>query len=412
MIFRSILRKNERKLTWNNINGGGRSGAFLALDANLELMKKTGQLDVYEYAKTLVNSRPHLIDSVDQYTFIYDALAEAVLCNVQPIQMHQLKDRSSMYKAKKNRELLDQQESHENKLLMQLTHHLRIGDCAGGHRLENRGKNRDVMVVPPDHARPYLQTLHGESKDYTYINAVEVDGFTRKAEFIVTEWPKASTIDSFWTLIYDHSCHTVVNLSNQGNPRHYPTFIHNKGKANYGPFIVEVLNYHQYPAMTSHMVKVMKRVDPPTKGNKGPPKVPTLEGHPAYQVNRPMVMPGQSFRFKPMYRGRFRELSHVPMDASIMSEDGTGGTSGNRLLASGSSLPRTQSCGIVFDDDRFNEVQQYRPEHSIHNHPQPNPPIAQQKTFGCKSCSLMNLDLKHYDINFLSVVFKTWIYFD
>ncbi|EYC13674.1 hypothetical protein Y032_0043g858 [Ancylostoma ceylanicum] len=240
-------------------NGAGRSGAFLALDANLELMKKTGQLDVYEYAKTLVNARPHLIDSVDQYQFIYEALAEAVMCNVQPIQMHQLKDRSSMYKAKKNRELMESQDNHENKLLLHLTHPLRIGDCAGGHRLENRGKNRDVMVVPPDHARPYLQTLHGESKDYTYINAVEVDGFTRKAEFIVTEWPKQSTIDSFWTLIYDHSCHTVVNLSNQGNPRHYPTFIHNKGKASYGPFIVEVLNYHQYPAMTSHMVKVMKR---------------------------------------------------------------------------------------------------------------------------------------------------------
>ncbi|VDM58345.1 unnamed protein product [Angiostrongylus costaricensis] len=241
------------------INGAGRSGAFLAVDANLELMKKTGQLDVYEYAKTLVNSRPHLIDSVDQYQFIYEVLAEAVMCNIQPIQMHQLKDRSSMYKAKKNRELMESQDNHENKLLLHLTQPLRIGDCAGGHRLENRGKNRDVMVVPPDHARPYLQTLHGESKDYTYINAVEVDGFTRKAEFIVTEWPKHSTIDSFWTLIYDHSCHTVVNLSNQGNPRHYPTFIHNKGKASYGPFIVEVINYHQYQAMTSHMVKVMKR---------------------------------------------------------------------------------------------------------------------------------------------------------
>lgn len=31
---------------------------------------------------------------------------------------------------------------------MMLTPTLRIGDCAGGHRLENRGKNRDVMVVP------------------------------------------------------------------------------------------------------------------------------------------------------------------------------------------------------------------------------------------------------------------------
>ncbi|KAJ1370030.1 hypothetical protein KIN20_031661 [Parelaphostrongylus tenuis] len=256
-----------------NNNGAGRSGAFLAVDANLELMKKTGQLDVYEYAKTLVNSRPHLIDSVDQYQFIYEALAEAVMCNIQPIQMHQLKDRSNLAQTSSCLQLFLSKyvvcyehfygAMHVFRLcgllLLHLTQPLRIGDCAGGHRLENRGKNRDVMVVPPDHARPYLQTLHGESKDYTYINAVEVDGFTRKAEFIVTEWPKQSTIDSFWTLIYDHSCHTVVNLSNQGNPRHYPTFIHNKGKANYGPFIVEVINYHQYQAMTSHMVKVMKR---------------------------------------------------------------------------------------------------------------------------------------------------------
>ncbi|CAA91422.4 Receptor-type tyrosine-protein phosphatase kappa [Caenorhabditis elegans] len=258
---RQFMEKNpvEAPMVVHCSNGAGRSGAFLALDANLELMKKTGQLDFFEYAKTLVNSRPHLIDSVEQYMFIYEVLSEAVMCNVQPIEMHLLKERSSMYKAKKNRELLETQETHENKLLMHLTPTLRIGDCAGGHRLENRGKNRDVMVVPPDHARPYLQTLHGESKDYTYINAVEVDGFTRKAEFIVTEWPKQSTVDSFWTLIYDHACHTVVNLSNQGSQRHYPSFIHNKGKANYGPFIVEIMNYHQYPAMTSHMVKVMKR---------------------------------------------------------------------------------------------------------------------------------------------------------
>lgn len=40
----------------------------------------------------------------------------------------------------------------------------------------------------------------------------------------------------------------------------YPQFIHNKGKQNYGPFVVEVLNYQQYPAMTSHMVKIQKRV--------------------------------------------------------------------------------------------------------------------------------------------------------
>ncbi|GMS85033.1 hypothetical protein PENTCL1PPCAC_7208, partial [Pristionchus entomophagus] len=325
------LRRRVRQFTEKNYadapiivhcsNGAGRSGAFCALDANLELMKKTGQLDVFDYAKQLVAARPHLIDSVGQYQFIYDALAEAVMCNIQPIAMQKLKERSSMYRQKSDRQNMETQDSHENKLLMMLTNTLRIGDCAGGHRLENRGKNRDIMVVPPDHARPYLQTLHGESKDYTYINAVEVDGFTRKAEFIVTEWPKQSTLDSFWTLVYDHSCHTIVNLSNQGSNRMYPTFIHNKGKANYGPFVVEVLNYHQYPSMTSHMVKVMKRTgnDSPADSRSGsparffgfgrpsaPPKLPTLEGHPAYRPPPRAIPLGQSFRFKREYRGQVR----------------------------------------------------------------------------------------------------------
>lgn len=60
------------------------------------------------------------------------------------------------------------------------------------------------MWFAADHARPYLQTLHGESKDYTYINAVEVDGFTRKAEFIVTEWPKHSTVEHMGWIFYLH----------------------------------------------------------------------------------------------------------------------------------------------------------------------------------------------------------------
>ncbi|EJW84119.1 hypothetical protein WUBG_04972, partial [Wuchereria bancrofti] len=40
----------------------------------------------------------------------------------------------------------------------------------------------------------------------------------------------------------------------------YPTFLHSKGKHTYGPFVVEILNHHQYPSMTSHMVKIMKKV--------------------------------------------------------------------------------------------------------------------------------------------------------
>jgi hypothetical protein len=40
----------------------------------------------------------------------------------------------------------------------------------------------------------------------------------------------------------------------------YPKFVHDKGQQYYGPFVVEVLNYQNYPTMTVHTVKLMKRV--------------------------------------------------------------------------------------------------------------------------------------------------------
>ena len=33
------------------------------------------------------------------------------------------------------------------------------GDCAGGHRVENRNKNRSVLVLPPDTHRPYITSF-------------------------------------------------------------------------------------------------------------------------------------------------------------------------------------------------------------------------------------------------------------
>ncbi|KAE9548517.1 hypothetical protein FO519_008273 [Halicephalobus sp. NKZ332] len=342
-------------------NGAGRSGAYLALDANLELLKRTGQIDLYEYSKTMINARPNLIDSVDQYIFMYEVIAEAVLCNIQPIQIHELKERSTMYRSKKDREKMELQDSHENKLLTMLTPMLKIGDCAGGHRMENRNKNRDVMVVPPDHARPYLQTLHGESKDYTYINAVEVDGFTRKSEYIVTEWPKQQTIDSFWTLIFDHGAHTVVNLTNAQNSKVYPQFIHTKGKQNYGPFVVEVLNYQQYPAMTSTMVKIQKRVGLSyctLLGKKPVFRRPTLKGFLSEEAEEQMRQqrerrnrscpPGQSFRFKSIYRGKMRSSSVITREgvfrqlsnASVVSHIRHGGAKVAELARSASRMAR------------------------------------------------------------------------
>jgi hypothetical protein len=108
-----------------------------------------------------------------------------------------------------------------------------------------------------------------------------------------------------------------------------------KQQQNYGPFVVEVLNYQQYPAMTSHMVKIQKRTAEesserkPTAlehlmGKKPVYRRPTLSGFLSPEIEEERkekeiqrnrtCPPGQSFRFKSIYRGKFRSQSERNAD--------------------------------------------------------------------------------------------------
>uniref|UniRef100_A0A1I8IH67 Tyrosine-protein phosphatase domain-containing protein n=1 Tax=Macrostomum lignano TaxID=282301 RepID=A0A1I8IH67_9PLAT len=94
--------------------------------------------------------------------------------------------------------------------LSALARPLSVGDCAGGHRAENRWKSRDVMVQPPERARPYLMT---QDSGTDFINAVYVDGHCRANQYIVTQWPLKNTVGDFWKLIRDHQVRVAVVLS-------------------------------------------------------------------------------------------------------------------------------------------------------------------------------------------------------
>jgi len=57
-------------------DGAGRSGVYIAIDANIELCEEDGVFDVYGYLKKMRGLRRGLVETQEQYKFIYDTLEE------------------------------------------------------------------------------------------------------------------------------------------------------------------------------------------------------------------------------------------------------------------------------------------------------------------------------------------------
>ncbi|XP_058856176.1 receptor-type tyrosine-protein phosphatase U isoform X2 [Acipenser ruthenus] len=58
------------------LNGGGRSGTFCACTMILEMIQYQHMVDVFYAVKTLRNSKPNMVESLEQYRFCYDLALE------------------------------------------------------------------------------------------------------------------------------------------------------------------------------------------------------------------------------------------------------------------------------------------------------------------------------------------------
>ncbi|RWS25062.1 receptor-type tyrosine-protein phosphatase kappa-like protein [Leptotrombidium deliense] len=272
-------------------DGCGRTGVYLCIDANLELSHEDNVVDVFGYTKKMRNSRKGMIETVDQYKFIYECLEEAFINGKTWFSLNELSQQMK-YKSMKNSITQLNEYQNEYQKILKMTSRFSIGDCAGGHRIENRDKNRDVANVPPDNYRPYLTTF--QSNDSTdYVNGVFVDGYTRSREYIVTEWPMPHTVADCWSLIYDHDCNSVVVLASPDDSnvsskykclpkftlsKTYPAFwpTEKEKRKKFGPvFTVELISFNHYPNIKSWIFRINKKVVSLTElmsGVKGVPK--------------------------------------------------------------------------------------------------------------------------------------------
>ncbi|XP_052095461.1 receptor-type tyrosine-protein phosphatase mu-like isoform X2 [Mytilus californianus] len=218
--------------------GVGRTGTYIAIDVNLDQAKNEGIVDVHNFVQLMRTQRVNMVQTLEQYLFVYDVLLEALICGDTTVPVQKYLDTLSdllQYDESISKTKMDEQ----FEVLRLLSATIEKDDTTSALHPENIFKNRSTEIIPANRCRPYLTTQVEDHNDY--INAVFLNGYARKDAFVITQMPLPNTIVDFWRLIIDHNSYCIVMLNEIDKTdktcEQYWT-LETCGES-YGPFIVE-----------------------------------------------------------------------------------------------------------------------------------------------------------------------------
>ncbi|KAA3680108.1 receptor-type tyrosine-protein phosphatase S [Paragonimus westermani] len=293
--------------------GVGRTGAFILLDILLEQMRREKAVDVFTTVSRLRAQRNFMVQTEDQYAFVYEALVEAAASGnteltVRQLAAHwarltrsddklagrgdepsksastglelefsQLVSQNQLTKvissAPSSIGLLSpidpfssQDEDHSNASagiprLPPITSNT-IGKSNAATLRVNLAKNRNMEFVPHEANRVALTAIRGvDGSDY--INASYIDGYRSRAAYIATQAPLSTTLDDFWRAIWETGSCLIVRMENTPSyddpqsadmPFYWPT----AQSTRHGFLVVDPIATY---TMTSYVMREMRLTD-------------------------------------------------------------------------------------------------------------------------------------------------------
>ncbi|XP_053395158.1 receptor-type tyrosine-protein phosphatase mu-like [Mercenaria mercenaria] len=189
--------------------GVGRTGTFIALDYLTEQGKTLGYVDVAGCVTALRRQRVNLVQTLDQYIFVHQALVESIMMSSCAVPAHKFQqafqELLTTDTVKKKRKICIEFETLQK--VSPITE-----DCeyVSAKFVRNRRKNRDPDILPVEEFMPTLTSDGGKTE---YINAVFLPSYNETKAFIITHTPLQTTRDDFWMLVWEHDIHSIVMMN-------------------------------------------------------------------------------------------------------------------------------------------------------------------------------------------------------
>ncbi|XP_016099289.1 receptor-type tyrosine-protein phosphatase S isoform X6 [Sinocyclocheilus grahami] len=189
--------------------GVGRTGCFIVIDAMLERIKHEKTVDIYGHVTLMRSQRNYMVQTEDQYSFIHDALLEAVACGNTEVAARSLFSYIQKLAQVEAGEHVSGMELEFKRLANSKAHTSRF---ISANLPCNKFKNRLVNIMPYETTRVCLQPIRGlEGSDY--INSSFIDGYRQQRAYIATQGPLAETTEDFWRMLWENNSTIVVMLT-------------------------------------------------------------------------------------------------------------------------------------------------------------------------------------------------------
>ncbi|XP_071501781.1 receptor-type tyrosine-protein phosphatase epsilon-like [Diadema antillarum] len=256
MTFIQVTRRLDRIPTVVHCSAGvGRTGTYITLDAMLDQVKHERKVDAYNFVSGLRQCRFKMVQVVEQYKFIYNALLESQTCGDTRIYPDAFPARYAELIATDPRTGSCPM-AQEFRLLDAFSVHPKKTETIGARSQLNSMKNRYKNKLPIDRMRPYLMTQIDGCTDY--INASFLPGFKHKNEFIGTQTPLPETVVDLWRLVVDYKVTCILMLHGSSKDKSFASYFPEKGSQKYGPYTATLLSKENLNHITCRSIQVVK----------------------------------------------------------------------------------------------------------------------------------------------------------
>lgn len=242
--------------------GIGRSGTCIAIDSLWQQAERENHVDVFGFVNKIRMQRTNMVQNLEQYLFIYEALVEAIQYGNTAIMAEEL----PLYIRKLcliKPEMEISELEFQFMALSKASARIDMGQCSDALSQVNIFKNRDPMIVPTNEKRLKLNSSSEDGSNY--INAIAVDGYKHKNAFLVTQMPLTCTIDDFWKMIYEYKSSLVVMLNDswkalcsEDKEQYWPS----EGSAMYNQFLVQVVTFEDQGSVMMRTMKLINTRNP------------------------------------------------------------------------------------------------------------------------------------------------------